>query len=325
MSGSSNNVLPIVLGVIIALLLGLNAWLLTSKAKQSKVIVQQEQKLTQAEEMQQELQTQYDEAIAQLDQISAENEDLRASIEEQKQKLGSELRRAKAKIRELTSSGKATEEELAQARLAISEFTTQRDSSMGQIETLKAENETLKASNSQLEEAKVALEGTVEEKEEENKALEEAKEELEEKNEKKDKTIKLGSMLSIHSLKGVGVMEKKKGDIETTIAKKSDKMKICFVVAENKIAKMGQEILYLKIVNPQGETLAIESEGSGFIEDSKTGEEIRYTNSETIDYDKLSQNVCMEWKEPDGLERGNYKAEVFWDANLIGSGEFLLK
>ncbi len=329
MSGNSKNVLPIILGVIIIALLGLNAFFLANKVKQTKVIEKQQHELSEAEKIQEELQVQYDDAIEQLDLAAAENEDLRNQVEKQKKKLERDLRRAKSRINELVNKENTSIQELADARRLVDDFVIQRDGYLNEINTLKAQNQVLSNENSTLATAKIQLETQVVETtkkvEEQIKVTETLKVEKEQLSEEKDKLERLGSVLQAHSVKAVGIKQRKKGDLETDVAKKSDKIRVCFEVAENKITKAGPVVVFMRLINPRGETIAIESQGSGYFDDPKSGQAIRYTTSETIDYDNSAVNVCMDWKQTASFDKGKYTAEIYNSNYLIGSKEFTLR
>lgn len=61
-------------------------------------------------------------------------------------------------------------------------------------------------------------------------------------------------------------------------------MKICFNTAANSNADSGNETFYLRVINPLGETQAIESQGSGIFTNETTGDEVRYSTVVKTDY-----------------------------------------
>jgi len=331
MSSNSNKLLPILLGVII-LLLGLNAYFIANKVKDGKVIEKQKTELSEAEKMQEELQMKFDDAIEQLDVAAAENEDLKTQIEEQKRTLERQLRKAKARISELASKENASITELAEARRMVDDFVLQRDGFLNQINNLKSQNQTLTSQNVTLSEektvlsaAKVTLETKVEEQTKITEELVEDKKELEDTKEKLQKKVALGSILAANSVKATGVKEKKKSDVNTDVAKRADRLMVCFELAENRIAKAGKETIFLRLINPRGETMAIESKGSGYFDDPVSGQAVRFTTSQELDYDNSAQDVCINWKQDASFDKGKYVAELYNKNHMIGTKEFTLR
>lgn len=331
MSSNSNKLLPIALGVII-LLLGLNAYFLANKVSQGKVIEKQKKELSEAEKMQEELQMQYDDAIEQLDVAAAENEDLKVQIEEQKRSLERKLRKAKSRINELASKENATISELAEARRMVDDFVLQRNGFLSEINNLKSQNQSLTNQNVNLSQekttltaAKVQLETKVVEQTKISEELTVEKKELEDTKAKLQKKVALGSILAANAIKATGVKEKKKSDVNTDVAKRSDRVMVCFELAENRIAKAGQETIFLRLINPRGETMAIESKGSGYFDDPVSGQAVRFTTSKEVDYDNNSQDVCINWKQDATFDKGKYVAEIYNKNHMIGTKEFTLR
>lgn len=331
MSSNSNKLLPIALGVII-LLLGLNAYFLANKVSQGKVIEKQKKELSEAEKMQEELQLQYDDAIEQLDAAAAENEELKVQIDEQKKSLERKLRKAKARINELASKENATISELAEARRMVDDFVLQRNGFLTEINNLKGQNQALTNQNVSLSQEKtsltaekVQLETKVVEQTKISEVLNEEKKVLEDTKVKLQKKVALGSILAANSIKATGVKEKKKSDVNTDVAKRSDRVMVCFELAENRIAKAGQETIFLRLINPRGETMAIESKGSGYFDDPVSGQAVRFTTSKEVDYDNSSQDVCINWKQDATFDKGKYVAEIYNKNHMIGTKEFTLR
>src|ERR1051325_481104 len=70
-------------------------------------------------------------------------------------------------------------------------------------------------------------------------------------------TVNIASMLKAVGVKATGISEKKGGkkESETSKAKRADKIKISFTLAENIVAKNGERIIYARIVTPDGKEL----------------------------------------------------------------------
>ena len=91
------------------------------------------------------------------------------------------------------------------------------------------------------------------------------------------------------------------------------------------VTPAGEEVFYVRIMSPQGETLAVESSGSGTLTNKLNGEEIRYTTSGSVQYDQKDTNVCIDYTPNAALGKGNYAIEIYNKDYMVGKGSFLLK
>ncbi|MEL7123151.1 MAG: hypothetical protein AAFO07_27125, partial [Bacteroidota bacterium] len=110
-----------------------------------------------------------------------------------------------------------------------------------------------------------------------------------------------------------------------TTAKNVDELQICFTATENDVVDMGVERFFVRIVNPLGETLAIEDLGSGVLVDNQSQEQIRFTKMEEMDYDKTANNMCSVWSPSQPFQAGQYTIEVYNKGYLAGTSNFTLK
>ena len=69
-------------------------------------------------------------------------------------------------------------------------------------------------------------------------------------------------------------------------AKSVDRLKVCFTAAANDVAETGLERFFVRIINPVGETMAVENLGSGIMKLAGGSDEVRYTQVKEVDYDK---------------------------------------
>ena len=113
---------------------------------------------------------------------------------------------------------------------------------------------------------------------------------------------------------------------ETALAKRTNKLTICFDVLDNKIAKTGDKTVYLKITEPGGKAVGNRSTGSNSFK-TASGEEIMYATTANINYTGVKQNVCMDYEEQGDkmFQPGTYMIEVYVDGNLSGAGSVSLR
>ncbi len=113
----------------------------------------------------------------------------------------------------------------------------------------------------------------------------------------------------------------------TDRAKRTDKLRVCFNLAENRIARPGYRDIYLKITSPEGTTLSMESMGSGTFQLAETGETSLFTTKLTINYDPSDpgKEFCSEWYQDNEFMDGIYTVELYQNGYLIGTNTLELK
>jgi DNA repair exonuclease SbcCD ATPase subunit len=113
---------------------------------------------------------------------------------------------------------------------------------------------------------------------------------------------------------------------ETAMAKRTNKMEVCFTVIENKIAKSGEKDVYLRIVEPGGKTMGDRSSGSSTFRLASSNEEVQYTASTRMNYDNQKQDLCLQWEEKERVfAPGTYVIELYVDGNLSAASSYVLK
>lgn len=319
-----SNSLPIIIGLLIASV-GANAYLFFNKEKQQEIIVNTETKLTESERLKAELEKQYYEALQDLEKQRTDNKSLNDLIETQK----SELKTQKDKIAKMLGDSK----NLVNARKEMANLRTQVDGYMVEIGKLKDENATLATTNTALTQEKQTLTLTLDEQKKMNDELTEAKtvlvsekEKLATENTTLAKKVNIASVVKVNNIDVNGYRIKSSGkEVDRKQAKSIDGLRICFDVAENTIAETGVEQFYVRIINPTGETQALENLGSGVLINQSNNEEIKYTSLKGVKYENKPQNTCMNWQPNIPFQNGKYTVEVFNKGYLSGTTTFELK
>lgn len=145
-------------------------------------------------------------------------------------------------------------------------------------------------------------------------------------NQIKSQKVALGSLLKPTGITVTGVKFKGNGkETETTSAKKAEKLKFCFDVPDNQVADPGSKDILIRIINPSGATIAVESAGSGLFVVAGSGEQRQYTMKATFDYANKQKHICAYWKQTNPYAAGNYKVEFYQDGNLLNTADFKLK
>lgn len=132
--------------------------------------------------------------------------------------------------------------------------------------------------------------------------------------------VALGSMLTAYKISVEGIRGKK--DKITTKAKKVEKLRVCFTLSENAIAKPGVKTIYMRIVDPEGKVLT-KGRGDEF---EFEGGSMTYSLSQEISYENKQMDLCM-FYEPgtDPLTVGKQTVEIYTDKVLIGTASLTLR
>ncbi|NNC95479.1 MAG: hypothetical protein HKN92_07940 [Chitinophagales bacterium] len=137
--------------------------------------------------------------------------------------------------------------------------------------------------------------------------------------------VAMGSLLQANNMYVTGIKTKSSGkEVETNKTKRMEQIKVCFETGENRVRDIGRVTLHLRIVNPEGVALSIQSLGSGVFIDSTSGKEIQYTKELVFNYDNTNKQVCAYWAN-NIFSPGKYTAEIYQDGHKLRVKEFELK
>jgi hypothetical protein len=187
-----------------------------------------------------------------------------------------------------------------------SEITTMREimkSYIVQIDSLNTRNKILIAENQDIKEQITTVKKT-------NVALSKVKEELTSK-------VEIASVIQAKDVSMVALNKNRK---ETSRLDRIDKLKICFTLRENPIAKAGEKIVYLRIIRP--DSLAIAANPDNLFDFN--GLKMIYTASRQVEYLNQDIEMCIFVDKNNDFIVGNYKAELYLEGALIGGSSFLL-
>jgi hypothetical protein len=212
------------------------------------------------------------------------------------------LKMQEEKIRNIIGKEKNVSLLNTKLKLELEVLRNIREQYLAKIDSLMVENGTLKAQNAELA-------NTV-------SGLNSAKQSLE-------KTVETASMLKVEYIKVTAYKKKGNGKlVESNLAKRTNKIDVCFTILDNKVRQKGEVIAYLRITAPDGKPLAGINKGLVKI----NNEEIECTSNLKVDYQNEKQNVCLAY---DGMERnlesGTYTIDLYIDNNSVHSSSFILK
>ena len=250
-----------------------------------------------------ELQRELDDAAMRLDVLKTSNVKADSLLKTKDKDIES----LRSRVQKILNDKNATQAQLSEARRLVAQL-------KGNIETYVAEIESLKAENMQLTEEKRQVTA---ERDIVQKNLDSAGGVIKEK----EDVIDIGSTLHASNFSIIGIKEKNSGkEKETTKAKKVDKLRISFVLDENRITQSGPKDIYVAITSPDGKPVTVEALGSGrFV--TRDGVERSFTKKIQVNYEQGQKiPVTIEWSQNSDFQTGNYKIEIYNNGFKIGEG-----
>jgi len=191
---------------------------------------------------------------------------------------------------------KKLKNELAELRKLKDMYLEQIDKLISENQQLKKENEEKAAAITQLNEEKLGLQSKVSTA-----------------SELKAEYIKVASF-------------KKKGSgkyVETSLAKRTNKIEVAFTVMDNKVAESGDRMVYAVITEPSGKVLAGAS-NARFTNAAK--EEIAATASYKLAYKGQKEEIKLSYESEDRvLLPGNYSIDIYIDGTLVNTSTYILR
>ena len=216
----------------------------------------------------------------------------------------------KKQIQGLLSKTKLTQAELAKAHELIAQYKTSISDLSAKVDELTRQNVELMASNQKLSTDLNSEKSATAHLSEQNAGL--------------SKKVAVGSLLQLAKLDVTAIKTRNNGkEVAVKRAKAAKSLKIEFETGENKVLDPGNVSLYVRIINPKGETIAVADQGSGTLQAADSPEPVAYTKKADIDYNQTNKKVVVYWgmNVPDA---GTYKVEVYQSGHVVGQGEVKL-
>ena len=316
---------PLLAGVIAVLLLAL-AGLGIGYANRGSDNAELQSNLVEMEQFKATAEKQYYESLAELEEMRGSNEELNALIDQQKQ----ELRVQKDKITSLTRDSR----NLAAARAELKDLRTQADGYLAQLEELRVANAALTENNERLTSERDLLSSDLQVSRQQNDQLNNERavlvserEQLTSTNQELNRKVGIASVLKANNVTMVGQKQRSSGKfVDRRNAKSVDRLYVCFNSLDNAVAPPGEETFELRIINPAGETIQIDAEGSGVFTDATTNEQIPYTKTVNFAFDGAAANHCAEWNVAgQQYTGGTYVVELYNKGHFVGTGSATLK
>lgn len=291
--------------VILALLnIGTGIALFTTHQTKNEVMVQKEEVETNYSNLERDyhgVTASLDAASLEIGQLKGQNAEMdkiiaekQAMIEQEKQQLDEAFRN-----NELTSAS------LNKARTMVSKYESSIAELQKQVERYEQENKQL-ATHNQVLSTELSCE-------------KETSTALAQKTEVLSNKLTTASYFNIPKVEVAAVKKNIMGnEVTVSRAKGAESLKISFETGVNKALDPGNVILYVRIINPRGETIAVKEQGSGVIT-AENDKPVQFTKKTDIHYNQQNRKVTMYWtryiQDP-----GTYKVEVYQSGKVVGRG-----
>jgi len=230
--------------------------------------------------------------VVAYDTLKTNNDTLNAGLQKQKNKI--------VKLLSVNASN------VQLIKRYKSEITTMRQimkSYIVQIDSLNTRNKMLVSENSEIKQQITQVRNT-------NSELSKVKEELSTK-------VEVASIVQAKDIVAVSLNKKRK---ETTSINLLDKLRICFTLRENPLAKPGQKDVYMRVIRP--DSLVVTSSPDNLFE--YKGNKIIYSATRQVDYMNQDIEVCIFLDNKGDYIIGNYSVDLYLEDNIIGRTNFML-
>lgn len=288
--------------ILIVLLLGVNIVLLVSnfKTKQRQEILAQERVELVAER--DSLITSLNSVQDQLTQELGLNSELNRLIEEKTSEIDSIKVVYRSKLFNAEASNASLKNMLAEAKQNIdslqTEYTMQIAALSTQLEVAELENTELR------EEVKVQRDQIA----------------------TLQRDLDIAELFKLDEVMISAVTKTGKRRRNTTIAQKTEELNICLDIPRNQLIPAGKHELLIRILNPDGATLAIQSNGSGTFTLAEQQKNSLFSKKILVDYSPGKPiEICTSWLQSFPFKAGKYVAEVYHKGYLVKAGEISLR
>ena len=299
--------------VIIGVLFIINFGLLYNLISKDKIQVTTEKKLEDTTADKEELTRMVNDMESMIIEYKGKNSYLDSIIDIKNDEINQKV----GQIRKMLSTGNITKSQLEQARNEINKLKLSIASATRTIDSLSTLNEELKVANTTLEEENTTVKKEVEVQKSTNSTLTDQNKKLGEK-------VKIASRLKATNIRAEGIMMKGTKEKEKSKLSKIDKVRIQFNIDKNEVADPGQKLVFLRLIGPNGSTVANQNAGSGTFE--VEGESTLYTSKATVNFNNIEGNlVVIYFDKIPGMSSGNYRALLYCDEWKIGEGSLKLK
>lgn len=258
--------------------------------------------------------TKLDSISAQLDSKIAEIKMLGGNVEE--------LMKAKADLesdkRSLQNQANFSAKNYETKIKSYEQLLTQKES---EIKQLKEENQVLSTQNQSLNQENTSLKTNLQSTQ---KAFEDSVNTYSAKNKELAEKVTIGAALKAEDININAISAKgKESDGGEYRARKVDRIKVAFKLANNPLTKKENKDVYLRILGPDGAVISDMATGSGAF--MFNGRETIYTAKQKVFFSNTNQVVEFIYSRGTPYTKGRYTVEMYAESFKIGENTFDIK
>lgn len=295
---NKKQIIAIVILAVLSLVLGILYF--TSEQK----VVEKTESISSLEVEQLQLKSDLQEMLIQYDTITVSNDRMNAEIMGQQEQ-----------IKELLKQMEKHKDDAYIIHKLKKEAGTLRDIMKGYIHTI----DSLNTLNIDLRKDNEFLSEELSETKTKAQQLESSKKDLED-------IVATGSVLQATGMTSAGIRVRNNGNqTEVNRANRTELIKTCTEIGENRISPKGKKTVYLRIISPDGVVLpSNDGENSQFEFNGVSG---KYSVKRQVDYNNEAMDLCIFYTVDTeaGLQSGKFIVEMYEMGTLIGKTDFDLK
>jgi hypothetical protein len=289
MSGKTSNAAKAIIGILL-LVIAVLAYQLYNTKTEVQVITSDKELLI----------SQLEDAKADLMSQTTQNDSLNAYILDETARLNGLI--AKAKSTNATNTK------------AMAELRSQVSTLRKTVDRLRSQVDSVNRAYGVLNTEKTELEGQFSSERAKN-------EELTQTNDKLSKDRAEGARLKLTGIEGFGLNVTKSGEEkETTSAAKVKRLKVCFTVGPNALAKKGEHTVYFRVNTPENRVMAASGDNTFAVD----GKEQLFSSKSQLNFNGDATQACATMDVKSTLAKGAYTLELFADGRKLGEAKVVL-
>jgi len=150
--------------------------------------------------------------------------------------------------------------------------------------------------------------------------------ELTEEKQNLEKKVTDAAVLTANNIVATGIRERGAKQVETDKANRTDKVRICFTVAQNTLVEFGRKSVYLRIARPDKVILMVDqTDEYSFL---FQGQRLQYSIKHDFDYKGQPLDMCVFWEKglsDESAMVGRYNVTLYYENTVIGESYFDLR
>jgi hypothetical protein len=289
MSGKTSNTAKAIIGILLLVIAVLAYQLYNTKTEVQVISSDKELLISQLEDAKTDLMAQ-----------TTQNDSLNAYILDETARLNDLI--AKAKSTNATNTK------------AMAELRSQVSTLRKTVDRLRSQVDSVNRAYGVLNTEKTELEGQFSSERAKN-------EELTQTNDKLSKDRAEGARLKLTGIEGFGLNVTKSGEEkETTSAAKVKRLKVCFTVGPNALAKKGEHTVYFRVNTPENRVMAASGDNTFAVD----GKEQLFSSKSQLNFNGDATQACATMDVKSTLAKGAYTLELFADGRKLGEAKVVL-